>query len=219
MGFSNLGPDRPKDIYDPRPAQRLGNFSWTGPDRTGPSGPDRRSAQVDRDQSEHCPDLMASASFQCGSYARALFHWEQYIRDNEQEPPEDGMDPLYARWQEIYNHLDEPDGIEGIPAQFTFQTFDQQILEHETAGHWSAAQSCYELILQQEPSNLAIQKGLLNCMKQSGHQETYLSQVSGLIASFPENVEVYSTLAIESAWMAGSFALLEQHIRNSKTPH
>jgi serine/threonine-protein kinase ATR len=161
------------------------------------------------------PDLMASASFQCGSYARALFHWEQYIRDNEQEPPEDGMDPLYARWQEIYNHLDEPDGIEGISTKFTFQTFDQQILEHETAGHWSAAQSCYELILQQEPSNLVIQKGFLNCMKQSGHHETYLSQVSGLVASFPENVEVYSTLAIESAWMAGSFTLLEQHVRNS----
>src|SRR5271170_711510 len=161
------------------------------------------------------PDLMANASFQCGSYARALFHWEQYVRDNEKTPPEDGMDLLYARWQEIYNYLDEPDGIEGISAKFTFQTFDQQILEHETAGHWSAAQSCFELALQQDPSNLTSQRGFLNCIKQSGHHETYLSQISGLIASFPQNLEIYSTLAIESSWMAGNWALLERHLQNS----
>jgi serine/threonine-protein kinase ATR len=161
------------------------------------------------------PDLMANASFQCGSYARALFHWEQYIRDNEKNQPEDGMDQMYARWQEIYNHLDEPDGIEGISAKFTSQTFEQQILEHETAGHWSAAQSCFELALQQEPSNVTFQKGFLNCIKQSGHHETYLSQVSGLIASFPQNLEVYSSLAIESSWMAGNWGLLAKHLENS----
>jgi serine/threonine-protein kinase ATR len=160
-------------------------------------------------------DLMANASLQCGSYARALFHWEQYIRDNEKSPPEDGMDILYARWQEIYNYLDEPDGIEGISAKFTFQSFEQQILEHETAGHWSAAQSCFELALQADPSNLAFQRGFLNCIKQSGHHETYLSQISGLIASFPQNLEIYSTLAIESSWMAGNWALLERHLQNS----
>ena len=160
-------------------------------------------------------DLMANASLQCGSYARALFHWEQYIRDNEKSPPEDGMDILYARWQEIYNYLDEPDGIEGISAKFTFQSFEQQILEHETAGHWSAAQSCFELALQADPANLAFQKGFLNCIKQSGHHETYLSQISGLIASFPQNLEIYSTLAIESSWMAGNWALLERHLQNS----
>lgn len=161
------------------------------------------------------PDLMASTSFQCGSYARALFHWEQYIRDREKSPPEEGMDSLYTRWQEIYTHLDEPDGIEGISAKFTFQTFDQQITEHETAGHWSAAQSCYELALQQNPADLTYQKGFLNCIKQSGHHETYLSQISGLIASFPENLETYSTLAIESSWMAGNWGLLAKHLENS----
>ena len=161
------------------------------------------------------PDLMANASFQCGSYARALFHWEQYIRENERNQPEDGMDRLYARWQEIYKHLDEPDGIEGISAKFTFQTFEQQILEHENAGHWSAAQSCFELALQQEPSNLVYQKGFLNCIKQSGHHETFLSQVSGFIASFPENLEIYSNLAIESSWMAGNWGLLATHLENS----
>lgn len=161
------------------------------------------------------PDRMSNAAFQCGSYARALFHWEQYIRETEKQPPPDGMDLLYARWQEIYTHLDEPDGIEGISSKFTLQTFDQQILEHETAGHWSAAQSCYELALQQDPSNLTYQKGFLNCIKQAGHHKTYLSQISGLIASFPQNLEVYSTLAIESSWMAGKWDLLSQHLENS----
>ena len=161
------------------------------------------------------PDLMANASFHCGSYARALFHWEQFIRDSEKDLPDGGMDRLYARWQEIYNHLDEPDGIEGIAARITFPKFDQQILEHETAGHWSAAQSCYELALLQDPSNLNLQMGFLNCIKQSGHHETYLSQISGLISSFPENLELYSTLAIESSWMVGNWSLLEKHLLNS----
>jgi serine/threonine-protein kinase ATR len=161
------------------------------------------------------PDLMATASFQCGSYDRALFHWEQFIRDSEKNPPSDGMDPLYARWQEIYKNLEEPDGIEGISAKFTFQTFEQQIIEHENAGNWSAAQSCFELSLQQDPSNLAHQKGFLNCIKQSGHHETYLSQISGLMSTFPQNAEIYSTLAIESSWMAGNWGLLAKHLENS----
>ena len=161
------------------------------------------------------PDLMADASFQCGSYARSLFHWEQFIRDSEKSPPEEGMDSLYTRWQVIYGHLDEPDGIEGISAKFTFQTFDQQILEHETAGHWSAAQSCFELVLQEDPTSVPLQRGFLNCIKQSGHHETYLSQISGLIATFPENIEIYSTLAIESSWMAGNWDLLTKHLDNS----
>ena len=160
-------------------------------------------------------DLMANASFQCGSYARALFHWEQYIRDSEKSRPDDEMDRLYARWQEIYIHLDEPDGIEGISAKFKFQTFDQQILEHETAGHWGAAQSCYELALQQDPSNLVFQKGFLNCIKQSGHHETYLSQISGFILSFPENLEIYSNLAIESSWMANNWGSLSKHLETA----
>lgn len=172
-------------------------------------------ARVENVLSALPPDLMADASFQCGSYARALFHWEQFIRDSEKSPPDEGMDSLYTRWQVIYGHLDEPDGIEGISAKFTFQTFDQQILEHETAGHWSAAQSCFELILQEDPSSLPLQTGFLNCIKQSGHHETYLSQICGLIATFPENLEIYSTMAIESSWMAGKWELLTKHLENS----
>jgi serine/threonine-protein kinase ATR len=160
-------------------------------------------------------DLMANASFQCGSYARALFHWEQFVRENEKTRREDEMDELYARWQDIYNHLDEPDGIEGISAKFKFQTFEQQILEHETAGHWSAAQSCYELALQKERDNLTLQTGFLNCLKQSGHHETYLSQISGFILSFPQNLEAYSSLAIESSWMANNWASLGNHLENA----
>ena len=161
------------------------------------------------------PDLMANASFQCGSYARALFHWEQYLRDSEKEPPEEGMDALYAKWQEIYTHLEEPDGIEGISAKLKLQTFEQQILEHENAGHWSAAQSCFELALQQDPEDLNLQKRFLNCIKQSGHHETYLAQISGLTASYPQNLEIYANLAIESSWRVGNWTLLGKFLSDA----
>jgi hypothetical protein len=49
LGFQNPRPDHLGGLaMNTGPAQRLLRS------QTGPSGPDRRSAQVDRDQSEHC---------------------------------------------------------------------------------------------------------------------------------------------------------------------
>ncbi|KAH8154219.1 uncharacterized protein LAJ45_01987 [Morchella importuna] len=59
------------------------------------------------------PDMMGIRSFECQSYARALFYWEQHIRQKRDTASEDEMTPLYERLQHIYTQIDEPDGIEG----------------------------------------------------------------------------------------------------------
>src|SRR5438046_557473 len=62
-------------------------------------------------------EIISRRAVECGSYARALFHWEQYIRQcRGTSPPQAELEPLFERLQEIYTQIDEPDGIEGISA-------------------------------------------------------------------------------------------------------
>ena len=112
------------------------------------------------------PDLISRRAIDCNSYARALFHWEQYIRQLRGEGQD--SDDLFERLQEIYSQIDEPDGIEGISAQLHVLDIDQQILEHRKAGRWTAAQSWYELQLNEKPQDPDLQVNLLTCLRESG---------------------------------------------------
>lgn len=117
-------------------------------------------------------EVISRRAVECKSYARALFHWEQYIRQQEESfngvGQSDQFEPLYERLQEIYTQIDEPDGIEGISAHLHVLNVDQQILEHRKAGRWTAAQSWYELLLAESPNNADVQINLLTCLKESG---------------------------------------------------
>ena len=112
------------------------------------------------------PDLISSRAIECRSYSRALFHWEQYIRQMIEK--EGDPDDLLARLQEIYTQIDEPDGIEGISAQMHTLNIDQQILEQQKAGNWTAAQNWYEIQLQERPDDVTVQVNLLTCLKETG---------------------------------------------------
>lgn len=115
------------------------------------------------------PDIMGVRSFECKSYSRALFYWEQHIRQARGRMSEEDMKPLYGRLQHIYSQIDEPDGIEGISAHLKIYTIDQQIIEHRNAGRWTAAQSWYEMQLSTRPNDAELQINLLSCLRESGH--------------------------------------------------
>lgn len=120
-------------------------------------------------------EVISRRAVECKSYARALFHWEQYIRQrkNPKDPAKvENMEPLYERLQDIYTQIDEPDGIEGISAHLQVLNIDQQILEHRKAGRWTAAQSWYELLLTEKPNDLDVQFNLLTSLKESGQHGT-----------------------------------------------
>ena len=123
-------------------------------------------------------DVISRRAVECKSFSRALFHWEQYMRQEAQKHSD--MDrpfdpePLFERMQDIYTQIDEPDGIEGISAHLQVLNIDQQILEHRKAGRWSAAQSWYELLLKERPNDLNVQYNLLTSLKESGqHSRTH----------------------------------------------
>lgn len=117
-------------------------------------------------------DVIARRAVECKSFSRALFHWEQYIRQQrircvDGEKSQD-LEPLYERLQDIYTQIDEPDGIEGISAHLQVLNIDQQILEHRKAGRWTAVQSWYELLLTEKPDDNDVQLNLLTSLKESG---------------------------------------------------
>ena len=125
-------------------------------------------------------EIISRRAVECKSYARALFHWEQYIRQRKhrsRDPKQiENLEPLYERLQDIYTQIDEPDGIEGISAHLQVLNIDQQILEHRKAGRWTAAQSWYELLLTEKPNDLEVQFNLLTSLKESGqHGELSLA--------------------------------------------
>lgn len=126
------------------------------------------------------PEVISKRAVECKSFSRALFHWEQYIRQcrNQTDKQErTNTEPLYQRLQDIYSQIDEPDGIEGISAHLHVLNIDQQVLEHRKAGRWATAQSWYELQLEKEPENNDAQWNLLTCLKESGQQGIVLSTI------------------------------------------
>lgn len=117
-------------------------------------------------------DVIARRAVECKSFSRALFHWEQYIRQQRshcvEAKQDQDLEPLYERLQDIYTQIDEPDGIEGISAHLQVLNIDQQILEHRKAGRWTAVQSWYELLLTEKPNDNDVQLNLLTSLKESG---------------------------------------------------
>ena len=127
-------------------------------------------------------DVVARRAVECKSFARALFYWEQFIRekrysDNASAFAND-QEFLYERLQDIYTQIDEPDGIEGISAHMQVLNIDQQILGHRKAGRWTAAQSWYELLLSQKPDSAEVQYHLLTCLKESGQHGILPNKIS-----------------------------------------
>lgn len=59
--------------------------------------------------------LMAEAAFQCKAFARSLMNFERQITNlKERSPQHKDLAGYYERLHEIYAHLDEPDGMEGV---------------------------------------------------------------------------------------------------------
>lgn len=151
---------------------------------------------------------------ECKSFSRALFHWEQYIRQRRTQTDEANgahLEPLYERLQEIYMQMDEPDGVEGIASHLHILNIDQQVLEHRKAGRWVAAQSWYGLQLEKNPGDSQIQKNLLACLQEFGQHDVLLGQFDALRPSKNALVESLP-LAVEASWVTGKWNYLERYL-------
>nr|POF13133.1 protein kinase rad3 [Quercus suber] len=154
-------------------------------------------------------EAIASRSSECGSFARALFHWEKFIRQKRPIIPSSRMEredaELYERLQSIYANIDEPDGLEGIGAHLSFLSEEQQVVQHTKAGRWTAAQARYEVQLTQSPTSVSVQTSLLDCLRETGQYTTMLKYVDSFAISSPVSVREQNnsilSFALEALWM------------------
>ena len=116
--------------------------------------------------------LMAKAALQCKAYGRALMSFEQQILALRNDGVNADLHDHYERLHEIYAHLDQPDGMEGVSTLILSPSLEHQIRQHESTGKWTSAQSCWEVRLQRSPNDLQSHLGLLRCLKNLGHYGT-----------------------------------------------
>ncbi|RDW66710.1 hypothetical protein BP5796_09459 [Coleophoma crateriformis] len=156
-------------------------------------------------------EIISRRAVECKSYARALFHWEQYIRVVRASPEKaDQNSMLLERLQDIYTQIDEPDGIEGISAHLHVLNIDQQILGHRKSGRWTAAQSWYEIKLAEEPENVDVQVNLLECLKATGQYDVLLNYVEGMHTD-SHSVAKLLPFATEASWSTARWQTLEKY--------
>ncbi|KAL0070158.1 hypothetical protein AAF712_002648 [Marasmius tenuissimus] len=155
-------------------------------------------------------DLMGQAAMQCKAYARSLMNFEMYIlKVSTLEIPEDAkyqrLAPYYEKLHEIYAHLDEPDGMEGVSTRILSPSLEHQIRHHEINGRWTSAQSCWEVRIQQEPNNVDFHIGLLRCLRNLGHYDSLRTHVRGVLTRQPSWQSSLVGFQVESAWMVGDW--------------
>ncbi|KAI1796128.1 hypothetical protein LXA43DRAFT_880633 [Ganoderma leucocontextum] len=148
--------------------------------------------------------LMAKAAFQCRAYARSLMNLEQQIMTmRERHASHYDLQDHYERLHEMYAHLDQPDGMEGISTMILSPSLEHQIRQHESTGRWTSAQSCWEVRLQHEPDNLDYHLGLLRCLRNLGHYDSLRTHVKGVLIRNPEWGPQLVGYQVESEWMVG----------------
>lgn len=149
-----------------RPTGRRSRVANSVPNEAG-----EQLLRVDSILSSINRDLMARAALQCKAYALALMNFEHQVlaMKRNSNTTSNEVQEYYERLHEIYAHLDEPDGMEGISTMIMLPSLEHQIRQHESTGHWTSAQSCWEVRLQQSPNNLDYHVGLLRCLRNLGH--------------------------------------------------
>ncbi|POS87854.1 hypothetical protein EPUL_000219 [Erysiphe pulchra] len=158
------------------------------------------------------PEIVSDRAVDCKSYSRALFYWEQHIRDiRDSDKRNETKTALFQRLQDIYNQIDEPDGIEGISAHLHVLDIDQQILGHRHAGRWTAVQSWYEIKFAEQPNDINVQLNLLTCLKESGQNDVLLNYVQGMYYT-DETIPRLLPFAVESSWATGRWDVLGKYV-------
>jgi len=156
-------------------------------------------------------EIVARSAFRFKAYARAILHFEQYIRRADRHA---NKSAFFQELQQFYSEMEEPDGMEGITLKLENLTLEQQIVDHETAGRWADSQTCYELALQGNAPDIKHHIGLLNCLKSLGNLETMLTHVKGALTvhSNLQDVKILNSLAVEACWRLGKWNTLQDFL-------
>ncbi|GAA5955223.1 hypothetical protein JCM3765_003250 [Sporobolomyces pararoseus] len=160
-------------------------------------------------------DTVGKAALNCKSYARALLNFESHIVDRRAQigsAVDNEAQVYYEYLHQCYADLDEPDGMEGISTKILSPTIAHQILEHESTGRWTSAQSCWEVELQKKPDVAENHVGLLRCLRNLGHYDSMRTHIMGLLSSRSDDLDWERILApfnIEASLFVGDWQGVE----------
>ncbi|KAL9051765.1 MAG: hypothetical protein Q9162_005817 [Coniocarpon cinnabarinum] len=160
-------------------------------------------------------DVISRRAAACGSYARAILHWEAHMLERaakkEIKVSAEEEDEMYQRLQDIYTSIDDPDGIAGVSSHLHILDPEQQAIEHRKAGRWTAAQSWYSLRLHNDPQDTSTHLKSLSCLREASQFTAILRQVETAPKSVAENAVVQSMVA-EAAWSLNEWQWFDQHV-------
>ena len=114
-------------------------------------------------------DSLAAAALSSKSYARALLNYEKTLYKLKPTRSPQELQPYWEKLHLIYAELQEPDSMQGVSVSIISPSLQHQIREHEMTGHWTSAQSCWEVQLQMSPDDPDAHTGLLRCLRNLGH--------------------------------------------------
>ncbi|KDE08289.1 hypothetical protein MVLG_01552 [Microbotryum lychnidis-dioicae p1A1 Lamole] len=163
--------------------------------------------------------VVGHAALTCKAYARALLAYESHIvaYNSQKDVPEDHhLQDDYEHLHECYAALDEPDGMEGISTKITSAGVQHQIREHESTGRWTSAQSCWEIMLQEEPMNPNNHVGLMRCLQNLGHYDSMRTHIAGILHSSVDPAvwdRILAPFNIEASLFVGDWDSVEQTLR------
>ena len=173
--------------------------------------------------------LMSDASYLCRAFQRALFHFENHLRNlisNEPRPRDDILRDNVDDLHKIYSEIDEPDGLSGIAILRADLIGRDPIKEYENTGLWADAFAYYEQLLQLDSSNRDYQIGRLKCLKQLGHYDTMLSlvlaniQQEGGLQSFlsTETIDpLFASYGVQASWRLSKWDVVDNLRKSVQT--
>ncbi|TCD67266.1 serine/threonine-protein kinase M1 [Steccherinum ochraceum] len=181
----------------------------------GPTEAEEQLIRVDSILTSIDQNLTAKAALQCKAYGRALMCFEQQILALRSNGSTSDLHDYYERLHEIYSHLDEPDGMEGVSTLILSPSLEHQIRQHESTGKWTSAQSCWEVRLQQSPNDLQSHLGLLRCLRNIGHYDSMRTHVKGVLTRNPTWEDDLVGYQIESGWIVGDWDEVQASVQAS----
>lgn len=112
--------------------------------------------------------------------------------------------------QRVYAGLDDADGLMSVAKLRDVSTLEEQILDSEIAGDWTAALACYEQALQEAPGVMRYHFQLLRCLRNLAHLQTMLTHAEGCLARYPREAHRFSAFGVEAAWRLGRWEVVEE---------
>ncbi|KAK9456764.1 hypothetical protein V1511DRAFT_456314 [Dipodascopsis uninucleata] len=162
-------------------------------------------------------ELIGNRALESQSYARALYYFEQHSREIQHTEEDTQIVTLYQKLQQVYAKIGDPDAVQGMSTLILSNDLEQQIVEHEAAGEWELAQSCYEIQLESSPDDNELHSRLLNCLRESHNFDNLLNRLKILCQANKELPKRWVDLGVEASWMLGNWNELESWLQKSTT--